>query len=102
MPVLKNPKVLAWIEAFAAIYGFHGIGWLAAGFYIQGLLRMIAGWILFFVVGLATLGLMNLFGSFLPYPYFLIPAGLLVAIWPCAAIWSGIRLRGQLQRAQTA
>ena len=100
--MLKKHKVLGWIETFAAIYGFHGVGWLAAGFFIQAILRMIAGWILFFVVGLTTLGLMDLFGSFLPYPYFLIPAALPVAIWPCAAIWSGIRLRGQLQRAQTA
>ena len=101
MPLRKNPKVLGWVETFAAIYGFHGVGWLAAGFFIQGMVRMIADWILFIFIGLLIFILMNLFGSFLRDPYFLMPALLPVVIWRYAAIRSGIRLRGRLQRTKT-
>jgi hypothetical protein len=43
MPWLKNPKLLGWIESIAAFSVLHGLGWLLAGFWVQGVLRMIAG-----------------------------------------------------------
>ncbi|MCH8919148.1 MAG: hypothetical protein IIA23_00340 [Chloroflexi bacterium] len=104
MSLLKNPKMLGWIESIGALFGLYGLGWLLAGFWVQGVLRMIAGWILFFAMALALLGLWALF-SFLPYPYSMMPAFPAALVWPAAAVWSGIHLQKRLEqthRTQTA
>ncbi len=101
MSLLKNPKVLGWIESIAAFSGLHGLGWLLAGFWVQGVSRMIAGWTLFLLMALALLGLWALF-SFLPYPYSMIPALPATLVWPYAAVWSGIRLQRRLEQTQRA
>jgi hypothetical protein len=92
----STPRLIAWIEAVPAMYGFHGVGWIAAGYYAEGLLRMVVGWLLL-ILAVVTMFLMWEAFAFLPGNLQLaagIPGPLL---WVAGGIWSCRSLQHRLR-----
>ena len=101
MRLRNNPKVLKWVEVSGAPFLLLGLGWLAAGFVAQALIRVVLGWIVILLMASAILGLFAAF-SFLPYPYSLMPAAPASLLWPAAVIWSSMSLEKRLQARSDA
>ena len=97
----NNPRVLKWVEAFTAIYALHGVGWMVAGYHIEGLVRMLAGWVLMAFVATTMFLMWDLF-SFLPGDLFLAAGIPPILLWPAAAAWSSRSLERRLRASSDA
>ncbi|HUS17682.1 MAG TPA: hypothetical protein VM536_22015 [Chloroflexia bacterium] len=87
-PVVADPNVLMVIEIIAGIFGFMGVGHILSGRVIQGIVLMVAWWV---VAGLSWI---------LILPLLLVTCGLgiclLPFIWWAPPILSALWLRSQM------
>jgi len=67
MPLIRDADRGWQLELLFIMFGVPGVGWLASGFYVQGILRMFGGWALFLVAVVFAVLLSRLL-DFLPSP----------------------------------
>jgi hypothetical protein len=84
------------MEALAAACGLHGLGWLAGGYYIQGVGRLLAGWALLLVIILVLAAALSLSP---PNVLALTLFGIAGMVWVVAASVSALALRKRLENA---
>ncbi len=89
MPLSRDPQKLSLLECASGVFGLHGAGWLAGGFYAQGLTRMVLGWILFVTIGITALFIADISGS-------LFVGAVVSPAWPMAAVVSSTQLRNRI------